>query len=141
MLSTMDTSTQLTGKKIQVRYIGNAKVNGLSNARSDYIVDAWEELKPAILHYNSTTETRNWNYLNYMESTRIYSRVYPVEMWNHHDSVDFEIFNAILLILHYKIIMYVLFCDSTIQRQCRCIVLSRNSSSSELFRDNFMSKF
>ena len=32
MLSTMDTSTHLTGKKIQVRCIGNAKVNGLSNA-------------------------------------------------------------------------------------------------------------
>ena len=31
-----------------------------------------------------------------MESTWIYSRIYPVEMWNHHDSVDFEILNGIL---------------------------------------------
>ena len=28
------------------------KGNGLSNARPNYIVDAWEELKPAILHYS-----------------------------------------------------------------------------------------
>ena len=48
------------------------KGNGLSNARSYYIVDAWEELKPAILHYSSTTETRN--YLDYMEFTAAYIR-------------------------------------------------------------------
>ena len=57
MLSTMDTSTHLTGKSIQVWCICNAKVNGLSNASPDYIVDAWEELKPAILHYSAATET------------------------------------------------------------------------------------
>ena len=28
-----------------------------NNARPDYIVDAWEELKPDIPHYSSTTET------------------------------------------------------------------------------------
>ena len=41
------------------------------------------------------------------ESTWIYSRIYPVEMWNKHGSVDFEIFNAILLILvlHYNFTM------------------------------------
>ena len=40
-----------------------------------------------------------------MKSTWISSRIHPVEMWNQHESVDFEIFDTILLILHYNFIM------------------------------------
>ena len=71
-------------EKIQVwcKVCGNAEVNGLSNARPDYIVDARKELKPAILHYSSTKEIRNY-------------------IWNLHG------FTAAyhLLILHYNFIM------------------------------------
>ena len=88
MLSTMDTSSP--EKDSGVMY-WQCKGKRTLQCKAD----AWEELKPAILHHSSTTETKN--YLDYMESTWIYSRIYPVEMWNHHESVDFEIFNAILL--------------------------------------------
>ena len=48
-----------------------------------------------------------FNYINrqLLRLYGIYSRIYSVKMWNHHESVDFEIFNAILLILHYNFIM------------------------------------
>ena len=49
---------------------------GLVLVPVEEVTDAWE-LKPVIRQYSSTTESMD--YIDCMESTWIYSRIYPVE--------------------------------------------------------------